>query len=53
MMINRDVPQDVVRRILDDESSEMTAHYARMHDTAVRRHGNKSGRSTSPDRPSP
>jgi len=34
---NRDVPQEVVRRILDD-SAEMTAHYARLHDTTVRRH---------------
>ena len=37
-MINRDVPQEVVRRILDHDSSEMTAHYARLHDTTVRRH---------------
>jgi len=27
-MINRDVPQEVVRRILDHDSTEMTAHYA-------------------------
>ena len=37
-MINRDVPQEVVRRILDHDSAEMTAHYARLHDTTVRRH---------------
>jgi integrase len=37
-MINRDVPQEVVRRILDHDSSQMTAHYARLHDTTVRRH---------------
>ena len=37
-LINRDVPQEVVRRILDHDSSQMTAHYARLHDTTVRRH---------------
>jgi integrase len=37
-MINRDVPQEVVRRILDHDSSQMTAYYARLHDTTVRRH---------------
>ncbi|TDC77353.1 site-specific integrase [Actinomadura sp. 7K507] len=37
-MINRDVPQEVVRRILDHDSAEMTGHYARLHDTTVRRH---------------
>ena len=37
-MINRDVPQEVVRRILDHDSPQMTAHYARLHDTTVRRH---------------
>jgi hypothetical protein len=36
-LINRDVPQEVVRRILDHDSPQMTAHYARMHDTTVRR----------------
>ena len=35
---NRDVPQEVVRRILDHDSPQMTAHYARLHDTTVRRH---------------
>ncbi len=28
-LINRDVPQEVVRRILDHDSHQMTAHYAR------------------------
>jgi hypothetical protein len=28
----------VVRRILDHDSPQMTAHYARLHDTTVRRH---------------
>ena len=26
------------RRLLDHDSAEMTAHYARLHDTTVRRH---------------
>ncbi len=38
LLINRDVPQEVVRRILDHDSSQMTAHYARLHDDTVRRH---------------
>ena len=37
-LINNDVPQEVVRRILDHDSHAMTAHYARMHDTTIRRH---------------
>lgn len=37
-LINKDVPQEVVRRILDHDSPQMTAHYARLHDTTVRRH---------------
>jgi integrase len=37
-LINRDVPQEVIRKILDHDSAEMTAHYARLHDTTVRRH---------------
>ena len=37
-LINNDVPQEVVRKILDHTSLEMTAHYARLHDTTVRRH---------------
>jgi integrase len=37
-MINRDVPQEVVRRILDHDSPQMTGHYARLHDTTVRQH---------------
>jgi hypothetical protein len=37
-LINRDVPQEVVRRILDHESHAMVAHYARLHDSTVRRH---------------
>jgi len=37
-LINRDVPQEIVRRILDHDTAEMTAHYARLHDSTVRRH---------------
>jgi integrase len=37
-LINKDVPQEVVRRILDHDSPQMTAHYARLHDSTVRRH---------------
>jgi integrase len=37
-LINHDVPQEVVRRILDHDSHAMTAHYARLHDQTVRRH---------------
>jgi hypothetical protein len=37
-LLNRDVPQEVVRRLLDYDSAEMTGHYARLHDTTVRRH---------------
>jgi len=36
-LINRDVPQEVVRILLDHESSRMTAHYARLTDQTVRR----------------
>jgi integrase len=37
-LINRDVPQEVVRRILDHDSPQMTGHYARLHETTIRRH---------------
>lgn len=37
-LINNDVPQEVVRRILDHDSHAMTAHYARLSDTTIRRH---------------
>lgn len=40
-LINNDVPQEVVRRILDHDSHAMVAHYARLHDTTVRRHWEK------------
>jgi hypothetical protein len=38
VLINRDVPQHVVQKILDHDSPEMTAHYARLWDKTVRRH---------------
>lgn len=37
-LINADVPQEVVRWLLDHESREMTARYARLRDETVRRH---------------
>jgi integrase len=37
-LINRDVPQHVVQKILDHDSPIMTAHYARLSDQTVRRH---------------
>jgi integrase len=37
-LINRDVPQEVVRVLLDHESSRMTSHYAKITDQTVRRH---------------
>jgi hypothetical protein len=38
VLINRDVPQHVVQKILDHDSPEMTAHYARLSDRTVRDH---------------
>jgi integrase len=37
-LINKDVPQHIVQKILDHDSAEMTSHYARLHDTTVREH---------------
>jgi site-specific recombinase XerD len=37
-LINRDVPQEVVRRILDHDLHQVTAHYARLSDATIRRH---------------
>ncbi|WP_308465157.1 tyrosine-type recombinase/integrase [Rathayibacter soli] len=36
-LINRDVPQEVIRVLLDHSSNEMTSHYARITDQTVRR----------------
>ncbi len=40
-LINRDVPQHIVQKILDHDSAEMTAHYARLSDKTVREHWEK------------
>lgn len=40
-LINRDVPQHVVQKILDHDSPQMTAHYARLSDQTVREHWEK------------
>lgn len=37
-LINLDVPQEVVRKLLDHDSHQMVAHYARLSDTTIRRH---------------
>jgi hypothetical protein len=34
---NRDVPQEVIRVLLDHESTQMTSHYAKITDQTVRR----------------
>ena len=36
-LINRDVPQEVVRVLLDHDSHKMTSHYAKITDQTVRR----------------
>lgn len=36
-LINKDVPQEVIRVLLDHQSTQMTAHYARITDQTVRR----------------
>jgi integrase len=35
-MINNEVPQETVRRLLDHSSHQMTAHYARLSDKTIR-----------------
>jgi site-specific recombinase XerD len=40
-LINRDVPQEVVRVLLDHDSHRMTSHYAKITDQTVRRHWEK------------
>jgi integrase len=35
-LINNDVPQETVRRLLDHASHQMTGHYARLSDTTIR-----------------
>ena len=41
ILINRDVPQHIVQKILDHDSPLMTAHYARLSDKTVREHWEK------------
>ena len=41
VLINRDVPQHVVQKILDHDSPQMTALYARLSDKTVRDHWEK------------
>jgi len=41
VLINRDVPQHVVQKILDHDSPLMTGHYARLSDKTVREHWEK------------
>jgi hypothetical protein len=36
--VNQDVPEEVVRVLMDHDSTAMTAHYARLHDQTVRKH---------------
>jgi len=36
-LINRDVPQEIIRVLLDHESTQMTSHYAKITDQTVRR----------------
>ena len=36
-LINSEVPQETVRRLLDRSSHQMTAHYARLADTTIRK----------------
>ena len=43
-LVNRDVPQEVIRVLLDHESNEMTAHYARITGQTVRRHWEQAAR---------
>jgi integrase len=40
-LINRDVPQEVVRVLLDHDSHRMTSYYAKITDQTVRRHWEK------------
>jgi integrase len=41
-LINREVPQHIVQKILDHDTAEMTAHYARLSDKTVREQWEKS-----------
>jgi integrase len=43
-LINNDVPQEVVRRLLEHGSAEITARYARLNDQTIRRHWKRARR---------
>jgi integrase len=51
VLINRDVPQHAVQKILDHDSAEMTAHYARLSDKTVRDHWEKARKVGAQGRP--
>jgi integrase len=51
VLINRDVPQHVVQKILDHDSPLMTAHYARLSDKTVREHWEKARKVNAQGRP--
>lgn len=50
-LINRDVPQHVVQKILDHDSPVMTAHYARLSDRTVREHWERARKVNAEGRP--
>jgi len=51
VLINRDVPQHVVQKILDHDSPAMTAHYARLSDKTVRKHWERARKVNAEGRP--
>jgi len=51
VLINRDVPQHVVQKILDHDSPLMTAHDARLSDKTVREHWEKARKVNAEGRP--
>jgi len=51
VLVNRDVPQHVVQKILDHDSPLMTAHYARLSDKTVREHWEKARKVNAQGRP--
>jgi hypothetical protein len=51
MLINRDVHQHVVQKVLDHDSPVMTAHYARLSDKTVREHWEKARKVNAQGRP--
>lgn len=53
VLINRDVPQHVMQKILDHDSAEMTAHYARLSDKTVREHWERARKVNAPGQARP